>query len=182
MRMKSLMTALPAILALAGPAGRSGAATLDEAATNLKVRTVLLEKFGTDALGIHIDVAGSAVTLTGAVDKAGTKAGAKAAAASVKGVSAVDERLTVGNGPGTKTNDAARKAKRNFENALLETRVKGRLFEQVGENAFKISVTADGGVVTIQGALPTNHIRATARDTARTTRGVVRLVDRLTVG
>lgn len=179
MRKKGLVTAVAAIFTLAGLVR---AATLDEAATNLKVRTVLLEKFGADALGIHIDVAGGAVTLTGAVDKPETKAGAKEAAASVKGVSSVDERLTVGNGPGTKTNDAARKAKRNFENALLETRVKGRLFEQVGENAFKISVTARGGVVTIKGALPTAHIRATARDTAKTTKGVARLVDELTVG
>jgi len=181
MRRKSLFsgTALVAILAFAGA---SGAATFDDAATNLKVRTVLLEKFGTDALGIHIEAEGGRVTLSGSVDKGETKSGAKAAAASVKGVSAVDDRLTVGNGPGTKTNDAARKAKTNFENALLEARVKGRLFEQVGENALKISVTARGGVVTIKGALPTNHVRATARDTARATKGVVRLVDELTVG
>ena len=181
MRRKSLVpgAVLVAILAFSG---FSSAAAFDDAATNLKIRTVLLEKFGTDALGIHIEVQGGSVTLSGAVDKAETKNGARAAAASVKGVSAVDDRLTIGNGPGTKTNDAARKAKRNFENALLEARVKGRLFEQVGENALKISVTAQSGVVTIKGALPTNHIRATARDTARATKGVVRLVDELTVG
>jgi hyperosmotically inducible protein len=179
MRKRSSTILTAAILALTGIAG---AVTLDEAATNLKVRTVLLEKFGTDALGIHIDVQGGRVVLTGAVDKTETKAGAKAAASAVKGVTTVDERLTLGNGPGTKTHEAAAQAKRNLENALLEARVKGRLFEQVGENALKISVTAREGVVTVKGALPTNPIRATARDTARSTRGVVRLVDELTVG
>ena len=179
MRKQPLATLLAAVVALAGTAG---AVTLDDAGTNIKVRTVLLEKFGTDALGIHIDVQGGHVALTGAVDKPETKAGAKSAASGVKGVTGVEERLTVGNGPGTKTHEAAATAKRNLENALLEARVKGRLFEQVGENALKISVTARDGVVTVKGALPTNHIRATARETARSTNGVVRLVDELTVG
>lgn len=179
MRKQLVATLLAAIVALAGTAA---AVTLDDAATNFKIRTVLLEKFGTDALGIHIDVQSGHVALTGAVDKAETRAGAKAAAGGVQGVTGVDERLTVGNGPGTKTHEAAAAAKRNLENALLEARVKGRLFEQVGENALKISVTARDGVVTVKGALPTNHVRATARDTARSTKGVVRLVDALTVG
>jgi osmotically-inducible protein OsmY len=163
-------------LALAAP-GR--AATVNDAILNGKVRTTLLEKFGTDALGISIDANGSAVVLSGSVDKPETKAGAKAAAAAGGGVGSVQDRITLGHGPATRTREATAEAQRNFENALLEARVKGRLFEQVGENAFKIRVHADGGIVTLEGTVPTAAIHSTARETAIRTKGVARVVDRV---
>ncbi len=160
-----------------GIAAGIGAATLDEAVLNLKVRTALLEKLGTDALGIAIEANGTFVVLSGSVDKPGTKAGAKPAAAAVKGVGSVQDRITVGHGPATRTREATAAAQRNFENALLEGRVKGRLFEQVGENAIKIGVHAKSGIVTLDGAAPSAAIHATALETAKGTKGVVRVVD-----
>jgi osmotically-inducible protein OsmY len=150
--------------------------------TNLKIRAALLEKFGTDALGIKIEVAGSRVVLSGSVDEGATRDGAKSAALAVKGVSDVDNRVSVGNGPATKTREASLRAKAGWENSLLETRVKTRLFEEIGENAFRIGVKAAAGVVTLEGTVPTANIRATARDTARNTRGVSRVVERMAVG
>jgi len=164
------------VLGIAG--ALPAAATLDDAVTNLKVRTALLEKFGTDALGIKIDVNGANVVLSGAVDEKATQAGAKAVAAGLKGVGSVDDRIALGNGPATRTRTATRKAKRNLDDSLLEARVKGRLFEQVGENAFKIEVHASGGIVTLRGSLPTAAIHATALDTAKGTKGVARVIDR----
>jgi len=155
------------------------AATLDDAVTNLKVRTALLEKFGADALGIRIDAAGSRVVLAGAVDRKETRDGARSAALGVKGVATVDDRLTLGNGPASKTRSGATRAKRNWENSLLEGKVKARLFEQVGENAWKIEVRASGGVVTLRGTVPTAPIHATALDATRGTGGVARVVDDL---
>ena len=178
MRYKSLAV----MLALLVASGSLSAASLDDAVTNLKVRTALLEKFGTDALGIKIEVAGPTVVLTGSVDQAATRDGAKPAALAVKGVSAVDNRISVGNGPATKTREASLRAKEGWENSLLETRVKVRLFEQVGENALRIGVKAAAGVVTLDGTVPTAHIRATALDTARRTQGVSRVVERMAVG
>lgn len=163
-------------------AAPSVGATLDETVTNLKVRTTLLERFGTDALGIKIDVNGTSVVLSGAVDKKETRDGARPAALAVKGVSRVENRISVGNGPATKTKEAANRARANWENSVLEARIKGRLFEQVGENALKITVHAVGGVVTLSGSVPTASIRATAVDTATKTKGVARLVDELKVG
>jgi len=162
--------------------GPLAAASLDDAVTSLKVRTVLLDKFGTDALGIQIEVAGGRVVLSGSVDRAGTRDGAKAAAREVKGVSNVEDRITVGNGPATKTRTASRRAKTSWENSMLETRVKARLFEQVGGNALKIRVKAQGTTVTLEGTVPTGNVRATALDTARSTKGVSRVVERLEVG
>jgi len=162
--------------------GALAAASLDDAVTGVKVRAVLLEKFGTDALGIRIDVAGGNVALSGSVDRRETRDGAKAAAREVKGVSSVEDRITVGNGPATKTRIASRRAKTSWENSMLETRVKARLFEQVGENALKIRVKAEGTTVTLEGTVPTGSVRATALDTARATKGVSRVVERLAVG
>jgi len=155
------------------------AATLEEAGRNLEVRTALLEKFGTDALGIKIDVSGSRVTLSGAVDKPETRDGAKAVAAAVKGVAAVDDRITVGHGPATRTHEATRKAKENLDDSLLEAHVMARLLGQVGENAFRIGVHARGGVVTLRGEVPTGAIHSTAIETAKGTKGVARLVDEI---
>jgi hyperosmotically inducible protein len=186
MRIRILSPALLVLafvaLALRRASPCEGAVNFDEAVLNVKVRTALLEKFGTDALGIGVDVNGANVVLSGSVDKQETRDGAKAAASSVKGVGNVENRITLGNGPATRTKEASRKARINWKNSLLEARVKGRLFEQVGENAFKIEVKASGGTVTLTGSVPTENIRATALDTARGTKGVVRLVDRVTVG
>jgi osmotically-inducible protein OsmY len=173
---------LAVVLALLASCPPLPAASLDEAVTNLKVHAALLEKFGTDALGIKIEVAGPNVVLSGSVDEGATREGAKPVAMAVKGVSNVDNRISVGNGPATKTRAASLRAKTGWENSLLETRVKARLFEQVGENAFRIGVKAAAGVVTLEGTVPTANIRATARETARQTRGVRRVVERMAVG
>jgi hyperosmotically inducible protein len=169
-----LLLALGSVL---GIAAGTGAATVDDAVLNLKVRTALLEKLGTDALGIAIDANGPSIVLSGSVDKPETKAGAKAAAAAVKGVGHVEDRVALGRGPATRTREAAAEAQRNFENAVLEARVKGRLLEQVGENAFKIGVHAKAGIVTLDGAVPTAAIHATALETVKGTKGVTRVVD-----
>ena len=163
------------VLGLSAPVRAS--ATLDDAVTNLKVRTALLDRFGTDALGIAIDANGPKVVLSGHVDRPATRDGAKAVAASVKGVASVENRIALGNGPATRTRAATSKAKKNLRNSLLEARVKGRLLEQVGENAFKIDVHAEDGVVTLRGSVPTAPIHATALDTAKGTKGVTRVVD-----
>ena len=181
MRRNSLVTAI-ALAAFGILAGVSGAASLDDAVTSLKIHTTLLEKFGTDALGIKSEVSGGSVVLSGAVDKEATREGARGAALAVKGVTRVDNRITVGNGPATKTQEATRRAKRNWDNAVLEAKVKARLFEQVGENALKITVKAASGVVTLEGSASTPHIHATALETVKGTKGVSRVVDRLAAG
>src|SRR5690242_2877216 len=86
MKIRTLAAAL-VVLALAGA---PSAASLDDAVTSVKIHTSLLEKFGTDALGITIDVAGGNVVLSGAVDKKETRDGARSAALGVNGVSNVE--------------------------------------------------------------------------------------------
>ena len=117
----------PAILAFAFlplslPAA-AAAETLDEAVTHVKVRGVLLEHFGTDALGITIDVRGADVTLSGSVEHANTQELAPQAARDVKGVAKVDNRIQVSAGPATKAKVSTGHAKTSLQNALLEAKV-----------------------------------------------------------
>jgi osmotically-inducible protein OsmY len=169
-------------LAVAVVSTALGAESLDEAVTHVKVRAVLLEHFGTDALGIAIQVNGGSVVLSGTVEKSNTQELAKQAALSVKGVASVENRIQVGSGPATKAKTSANRAKAKLKDALLEAKVKGRLFDQVGGNALKIEVEASGGLVTLKGAVPSKNIRETAVETAKKTGGVRRVVSLITVG
>lgn len=158
------------------------AESFDEAVTHVKVRAVLLEHFGTDALGVEIQVNGANVVLSGNVEKSNTQELARQAVLSVKGVTSVDSRIQIGNGPATKAKTSANRAKAKLKDALLEAKVKGRLFDQVGGNALKIEVEASGGTVSLKGIVPTKAIRETALDTAKKTTGVTRVHNLLTVG
>src|SRR5450759_2145784 len=68
------------------------AESFDEAVTHVKVKAVLLEHFGTDALGIEIQISGGNVVLSGSVEKPLTQELAKQAALSVKGVASVENQ------------------------------------------------------------------------------------------
>jgi hyperosmotically inducible periplasmic protein len=157
------------------------AESFDEAVTHVKVKAVLLEHFGTDALGIEIQISGGNVVLSGSVEKPLTQELAKQAALSVKGVASVENQIQLGSGPATKAKNSAGRAKTKLKDALLEAKVKGRLFDQVGGNAMKIEVEASGGLVTLKGAVPSKSIRETAVDTAKKTSGVRRVVSLLTL-
>ena len=180
MRLRFLATVLLGFGIVFSPA--LSAESLDEAVTHVKVRGILLEHFGTDALGIEIQVAGGNVVLSGTVEKSNTRELAKQAALSVKGVASVENRLQLGSGPAAKAKNSARHAKASLNDALLEVKVKARLFDQVGGNAMKIKVEAADGVVTLSGSVPSKNIRETAVDTAKTTGGAKRVVSSLRIG
>lgn len=178
----AILSAMLAAIGLFAGAATLRAESLDEAVTNVKVRGILLEHFGTDALGIKIQVNGGNVVLAGRVEKGNTQELAKQAALSVKGVTSVDNRIELGKGPASKANESTARAKVKLDDALLEAKVKGRLFDQVGGNALKIGVDAERGSVTLRGAVPTKEILKTALDTVKKTSGVRRVRNMLTVG
>ena len=181
MRVGILASVVLSLGLLPGPTALK-AENLDEAVTNVKVRSVLLEHFGTDALGIKIEVSGGNVVLSGTVDKPNTQELAKQAAQDVKGVKSVENHIALGHAPAGKAKASVDRAKRSFDNAVLVAKVKGRLFDQVGGNALKIGVDAERGSVTLRGAVPTKEILQTALDTAKKTSGVRRVRNMLTVG
>ncbi len=182
MRFKLLAVTLMVVCGLAVASAALSSLTVDDAMKHVKIRSVLLEHFGTDALGIKIDVNGGNVVLSGSVDKPSTQELAKQAALSVGGVTAVENRIAVHGAPLTRATQAAERTENKLENALLEAKVKGRLLEQVGENALKIEVEATDGVVSLRGEVPTENIRATALDTVKHTGGVKRVENFLKSG
>jgi len=118
---------LLAVASLAVVALASCAAGGDAALTEVKVKAALLEKLGTDALGIKVAVVGDKVTLTGAVSKRSTEELAEEVARSVEGVRKVDNRLEVVEGAPSSGNVEA-----EANDSLLESKVKMALAREIG--------------------------------------------------
>ena len=76
----------------------------------------------------------------------------------------------------------ARASDSTLKDAILEGRVKGHLLDDVGENAMKIEVEASNGVVSLRGTVPSSIVQKTALQTARSTKGVTKVVDLLRTG
>jgi len=176
-----------ALLALPAPAAgeRSAIATdLAEARTEAAVRLALLHKLGVDALGISISVDGSQVTLAGEVGSRATQELAKEVALDVEGVSDVADRITAraeATSADTAVARAVGDAEREVADATLESQVKLRLLDTLGLKAFKVEVEATDGAVSLRGTVPSREHRTIALETARTTGGVVKVVDLLKV-
>jgi len=171
---KAITGLLLVAVALGAVALASCAAGTDAALVELKVKAALLEKLGTDALGIKVAVVGDRVTLTGAVSKRSTEELAEEVARSVEGVKKVDNRLEV-------VEDAPSSG--NVENeandSLLESKVKMALASEIGRHAWKIEVEATDGVVSLRGTVPDRQRREIAVKAARDTKGVRKVVDLL---
>jgi osmotically-inducible protein OsmY len=171
-----------------GPAAKAGEAIdramadvghdVAEALTMARVRIALLEHLKKDGLGIHIDVKGDEVVLTGKVAQRSSQELAEAVAAAVAGVRVVKCRieLEVEQAPAqSPVSRAVRKAESEVKDALLEAHVKARLIDELGRAAFDIEVEATDGVVSLSGTVPDATRRDLARDVARRTRGVIEL-------
>ena len=169
--------AMIGLLLVAGTLGvvvlSSCAAGTDAALTELKVRAALLEKFGTDALGIKVTVVGDRVTLTGAVSKRSTEELAEEVARSVEGVKKVDLRLEVVSSGGQTGGNAEAEA----NDSLLESKVKMALASEIGRHAWKVEVEATDGVVSLRGTVPDRERREIAVKAAKNTKGVRKVVD-----
>jgi len=168
------------VIAGAAPA-RASDSTLKDAVTHVKVRVALLEKLGTDAIHVDVDANGGNVMLSGTVDKKPTEELAKEVALSVEGVQHVEDHIMLkaeGN-PETPVGNAVGHAESEVKDAILEGRVKGRLLDEVGENAMKIEVEASNGVVSLRGTVPSSNVQKTALRTARSTKGVTKVLDLL---
>jgi osmotically-inducible protein OsmY len=177
----SLLTPAPALAGEPSPTPASEDSALKDAITHIKVRTELLSKLGWDALGIDIDVQGSRVVLAGSVKKRSTQELAKEVALAVSGVTKVrdDVRLVPSAEPSTPVARTVEKAEHEVRDALLESRVKGKLLEQIGTQAMHVEVEATDGVVSLRGTVPTDEHHDLAIRTARATKGVKRVIDLL---
>ncbi len=113
--------------------------------------------------------------------------------AEVNGISRVDNDIVVNRSEAAGTTGRVGSAERKTKEGIsktgevmtdgwVTTRVKSRFY---GEGVLKnsdINVDTDDHVVTLRGTVPTEAARARALELARTTEGVHRVVDRLTIG
>jgi osmotically-inducible protein OsmY len=162
-----------------GIGGRVADALLTE-----KVRVKLLDRLGTDALGVEIEAAGGRVRLSGTVAERSTQELAEEVARSVRGVRRVDNRIALElrrDRPGP-VGRAAAETERELSDASLESRVKSKLLGELGRWALDVEVEAADGVVSLRGWVPDAARKRLALDAARDARGVERLVDLIRIG
>ena len=146
-----------------------------EAMTALAVRATLIDKLGSDALGITVTVIGKTATLTGDVADPSSRGMAEQVALSVDGITRVENQVTAAN-PAMAATPSGQDA---VKNALLETKVKGALLTAVGVNAFSIDVTARDGRVSLRGKPDTRETASVAVRKAESVDGVKNVVDLL---
>jgi len=183
--------ALAALLAgsLAVPAAASDNGGSNDLATALAnarregaVHIALLEKLGIDGLRVGVEVTGEQAKLTGEVHERETRELAKQVALSVDGVDKVDNEIELASAASPEDTAASRavgEAQHDVADALLGTKVKLKLLDALGGDAFKIDVKASDGVVSLRGTVPSDTERDTAITTARNAQGVKKVVDLL---
>lgn len=150
----------------------------------LKVKAALLDQLGIDGGRLAVDVDGHHVTLAGSVNSQSTSDRAWKVAGAVPGVDSVTMTVRIENdvagGLIDKQVDRAIDATQGrIADAVLETRVKTRLVEEMGRAAFTVEVEAREGAVSLSGAVPDEIRRALAVQTAERTSGVKKVSDQL---
>jgi hyperosmotically inducible periplasmic protein len=76
---------------------------------------------------------------------------------------------------------AAKTVRDTSEDAILTTKVKAAIALSKSASTFDIDVDSDEGVVTLEGALPSSEDKAAVLSIARSTDGVLSVVDRIQV-
>jgi hyperosmotically inducible protein len=120
----------------------------------------------------HVDGNGS-VKLTGTVRSADIEKQFVAAATAVSGVKSVSSSLTV--------DPSLPNVKDSTSDIVLEARVRAKLLEEGGVNAFSIGVNARAGAITLSGNVPSNSVADTLVSTAKSVHGVKSVESKLQV-
>ena len=147
---------------------------VSEAITANTIKAKLIDKLGADAFHVDVAVSGETATLTGEVAKASSQDLAKQIALSVDGIKKVDDKTTAANAPGFVAASEA-----SVNNMALELKVRSVLLTEIGTNAFKITIDANDGVVSLRGKLESDATTKAAIQKTRSIKGVKQVVDLL---
>jgi osmotically-inducible protein OsmY len=148
---KTLLTPLVLAAALAVVPAVAAADAASDATTTLKVKLALLTKLGADSLKIDVDTTDGAVRLGGEVGKRETAELARTIAASVEGVTEVDNDLVVETPASTgAVARAAAETEAEVKDGILESKVRLALIDRLGSDGFRIGTEAADGVVTLE--------------------------------
>jgi len=137
-----------------------------------KVRAAVVSVDLDAAARLGVGVKDGTVTLAGTVKTAQERREIEAAVRKVAGVKEIDDLILVN----------AHAATFSGGDFALAARVTTALAAQTGVNAASLRASAQDGVVTLSGRVPSESIKQTALETVRKTSGVKRVVDRIRVG
>ncbi len=153
-----------------------------------KVKSRLETDRNINAAQIQVATQNKVVTLSGAVDSPATKERAVTVARGVEGVVDVVDNLSVSTAvaampaPGSEASAGAPDTPGGAPNDTAITQaVKEKLLKQPETSAEKIDVDTHQGVVTLSGKVKTPEEKDQVIQIARSTEGVQRVEDRLTV-
>lgn len=145
----------------------------------LNVKLVLLEKLGTDSLRVDVDTNAGDVTLKGTVVKRETLELAQVIAKSVTGVKSVKNDLHVEanvENP-SQTAVAAGETEAELKDAMLSTKIRIALVNQMGSDGFRIGTTAANGVISLEFDKEFTHARRTeAVKVVKAVEGVTKVI------
>lgn len=162
---------------------------MNDAVLELKVKTALLGKIGLDAMDMDVTAIGNRIVLNGEAESKTHQELAKEVALAVDGVDSVVNQVRVETDGEEETEtpvadnvgSAVSHAELEIKDAVLESRVKTKLIEELGLTAFDIEVEATDGTVSLRGTLKDRDRVKLAKKIARDVRGVDKLVDLLEV-
>jgi osmotically-inducible protein OsmY len=171
-------------LAQEAPAAAAQAAAPDPAVEDallaLEVKTALLDKIGWEATRVEVTAKTGTVWLTGKVKARSVIGTAEEIAKATPGVKVVRNVLELEQSTEkSSVTRAVEHAQQEVDDAVLESRVKGQLLQQMGKVGFSVEVEANSGIVTLTGKVPDELRHQLAVQTATAVSGVEKLVDLL---
>lgn len=151
--------------------GRSTGQQVDDATITAKVMAELVGDAAVKARDIDVDTVNGVVYLTGFVDSAREQERAGALARLVPGVASVHNNLQVG----------TRSVGQVVDDKNLGVRIKSKLVGEPGIRSLSVDVDVYRGVVHLTGTVETASEKAKILELAKSTPGVVRIVDNIRV-
>lgn len=168
------MRTLVVLLLFAAVVACSGARhTGNDAYVTVDVKAKLAGVDVDSANAVSVSATDGTVILTGRARSESERQAYLAAARSVDGVKAVDDRLAI--------DPSLQGIREQSSDAALAAKVSAAIAGQAGVNVFKINVGAHDGTVSLDGTVPSDSIERTIVDTARSVDGVKRVLSRLRV-
>jgi len=143
----------------------------DDATITTKVKNALGESPEVRARKIDVDTVEGAVILTGIVETQDEARKAVEIAEGVPGVKEVRNNLQVG----------YRSLGEAFDDKVIGSKVKAKLIKEPGIRSLNIDVDVNKGVVTLTGVVGYQHQKDRVMEIARTTSGVIEVVDNIKV-
>ena len=154
---------------------RSYGEVIDDASITAAVKSKLLWSKHTDGLVTDVTTKSGKVILTGKADSAAARELAGNLASNTRGVTSVDNRLTVdGAKPGLveSARNTANSAGREISDGWITTKVKSTFMYSSSVDGSDITVSTDRGNVTLTGKVNSGAERALAIELANNVRGV----------